>query len=123
MMRAMSMNHAASRLPRGPAWRWALFAALLGAAPSAFAYLDPSTGSMILSAIVGIFATLGLAIKTYWYKLKNLVLRGSRPADAGAARPVGQQASGAGPAASTAATETATHAPAPGQQGSGSEPG
>jgi len=41
-------------------------------APSAFAYLDPSTGSMILSAIVGIIATLGLALKTYWYKLKSL---------------------------------------------------
>ena len=45
--------------------------ALLGFAPSAFAYLDPSTGSMILSAIVGVFATLMLAIKTYWYKLKS----------------------------------------------------
>jgi hypothetical protein len=41
-------------------------------APTAFAYLDPSTGSMILSAIVGILATLGLALKTYWYKLKSL---------------------------------------------------
>ena len=40
-------------------------------APAAFAYLDPSTGSMILSAIVGIFATVGLALKTYWYKLKS----------------------------------------------------
>lgn len=46
-------------------------AGLLGFAPAAFAYLDPSTGSMILSAIVGIFATLSLAIKTYWYKLKS----------------------------------------------------
>jgi hypothetical protein len=46
--------------------------ALSSFAPSAFAYLDPSTGSMILSAIVGIFATLGLALKTYWYKLKSL---------------------------------------------------
>jgi len=51
--------------------RVALAASLLGFAPSAFAYLDPSTGSMILSAIVGIFATLILAIKTYWYKLKS----------------------------------------------------
>jgi hypothetical protein len=41
--------------------------------PSAFAYLDPSTGSMILSAIVGLFATVGLAVKTYWYKLKSLL--------------------------------------------------
>lgn len=47
--------------------------ALLGFAPGAFAYLDPSTGSMILSAIVGIFATLVLAIKTYWYKLKSFI--------------------------------------------------
>ena len=46
--------------------------ALGGFAPSAFAYLDPSTGSMILSAIVGIIATVGLALKTYWYKLKSL---------------------------------------------------
>ena len=52
--------------------------ALAGFAPSAFAYLDPSTGSMILSAIVGIFATVGLALKTYWYKLKSL-LRGKPP--------------------------------------------
>ncbi len=44
---------------------------LSGFAPMAQAYLDPSTGSMILSAIVGIFATVGLALKTYWYKLKS----------------------------------------------------
>lgn len=46
--------------------------AMGGFSPSAFAYLDPSTGSMILSAIVGILATVGLALKTYWYKLKTL---------------------------------------------------
>lgn len=40
-------------------------------APPAWAYLDPSTGSMILSAIVGLFATLALAVKTYWYKLRS----------------------------------------------------
>ena len=45
---------------------------LLMLAPPAWAYLDPSTGSMILSAIVGLFATLALAVKTYWYKLKSL---------------------------------------------------
>jgi hypothetical protein len=52
--------------------------ALAGFAPSAFAYLDPSTGSMILSAILGILATVGLALKTYWYKLKSL-FRGKSP--------------------------------------------
>jgi hypothetical protein len=51
---------------------------LVMAAPPALAYLDPSTGSMILSAIVGMFATAALALKTYWYKLKNLLRRGDR---------------------------------------------
>jgi hypothetical protein len=45
---------------------------LAGFAQPAFAYLDPSTGSMILSAILGILATVGLALKTYWYKFKSL---------------------------------------------------
>ncbi len=45
---------------------------LLSVAPEAHAYLDPSTGSMIVSAIVGLFATAALAVKTYWYKLKSV---------------------------------------------------
>ena len=47
----------------------ALFLVLL--AQPAWAYLDPGTGSMIISAIVGLFATVGLALKTYWYKVKS----------------------------------------------------
>ncbi len=43
---------------------------------AALAYLDPSTGSMIISAIVGLFASVALAVKTYWYKLKSLFRRG-----------------------------------------------
>jgi len=46
---------------------------------NAFAYLDPSTGSMVVTAIVGIFASIGLALKTYWYKLKNLLRRSKKP--------------------------------------------
>ena len=49
-----------------------LLVSLVMVAPEAWAYLDPSTGSMILSAVVGMFATAALAIKTYWYKLKRL---------------------------------------------------
>ena len=33
------------------------------------AYLDPSTGSMIISAIVGVLATVILGVKTFWYKI------------------------------------------------------
>ncbi len=43
--------------------------------PSAYAYLDPSTGSMVVSAIVGILASIALALKTYWYRIKALFRR------------------------------------------------
>lgn len=37
----------------------------------AMAYIDPGSGSAIMSAIIGLFVAMGLAIKTYWYKLKS----------------------------------------------------
>jgi len=46
-------------------------------AADAHAYLDPSTGTMIISAIVGIFASVALALKTYWYRLKKIFSRGN----------------------------------------------
>jgi hypothetical protein len=46
--------------------------------PAALAYLDPSTGSMVVSAIVGIFASIALAVKTYWYRIKAFFKRGGR---------------------------------------------
>lgn len=70
---------------------------LLAVATPAQAYLDPSTGSMILSAIVGLLATLGLALKTYWYRLRRFFRRAEqRPGDA-AGRP-GEAANGDGSA-------------------------
>lgn len=62
----------------------AMLIALVTAAPEAGAYLDPSTGSMIVSAVIGLLATIGLAAKTYWYKLKALFRRrngGDSPGD------------------------------------------
>ena len=66
---------------------------LAGFAPPVFAYLDPSTGSMILSAIVGLFATMALAIKTYWYKLKAFFRRdqAARPDEKQDATPTGSE--------------------------------
>jgi hypothetical protein len=60
-----------------------LFLVLLFIPVPALAYLDPTTGSMIISAIVGLFASLVLAIKTYWYRLKGFFQRKpeERPAD------------------------------------------
>jgi len=48
---------------------------LLLFSPGVYAYLDPSTGSMVVSAIVGIFASIALAMKTYWYKIKGFFKR------------------------------------------------
>ncbi len=48
-----------------------LLLSLLTVSGPAFAYLDPSTGSMIMSAIIGVFATLLIAAKAYWYRLKR----------------------------------------------------
>jgi hypothetical protein len=62
--------------------------ATLAYAPAALAYLDPGTGSMIMSAIIGLFATAALAIKTYWYRLKRLITR--RPAESETGQQDGQ---------------------------------
>ena len=40
--------------------------------PASLAYIDPGSGSAIISAIVGVFVAAGLAIKTYWYKIVGL---------------------------------------------------
>jgi O-antigen/teichoic acid export membrane protein len=53
----------------------ALSAFLLLFSQGAHAYLDPSTGSMVVSALIGIFASIALAVKTYWYRLKKLFRR------------------------------------------------
>ncbi len=62
-------------------------------APMAEAYLDPGTGSLILSAIVGLLATIGLAIKTWWYRIRSLFRRSTPDAK----RKSGQSGSAAAP--------------------------
>ena len=39
---------------------------------SAFAYIDPGSGSVIMSAIIGFFVATAMVVKTYWYKLKSV---------------------------------------------------
>ncbi|MSQ98739.1 MAG: hypothetical protein EXR85_05510 [Xanthomonadales bacterium] len=53
---------------------------LLLLSPSVFAYLDPSTGSMVVSVLVGVFASIGLALRTYWYRIKSFLKRIGKPA-------------------------------------------
>lgn len=37
----------------------------------AMAYIDPSSGSAIMSAVIGFFVAISMTIKTYWYKIKR----------------------------------------------------
>lgn len=60
---------------------WVIIVTLFLCPVSALAYLDPTTGSMLISAIVGLFASLVLAIKTYWYRIKAFFKRKSVETD------------------------------------------
>jgi hypothetical protein len=49
-----------------------VFAACLSIASPAYAYLDPGTGSMLVSAVIGLFAAVALALKMFWYRVVGL---------------------------------------------------
>lgn len=72
------MNDFARKAPSRavPAGALLLFLWVWGEPATAHAYLDPATGSMIVSALVAVFATIVMAVKTYWHKLVGL-FRGS----------------------------------------------
>ncbi len=61
---------------------FAVLIALIMLPLPALAYLDPTTGSMLISAIVGLFASLVLAIKTYWYRIKAFFKPRAKGSDA-----------------------------------------
>jgi len=56
-----------------------VLAACLSIASPAYAYLDPGTGSMLISAVLGVAAAVALAAKMFWYRLVGF-FRGKRPA-------------------------------------------
>lgn len=39
------------------------------------AYIDPSTGSLVVQAVAGTILVAGVAIKTYWSKFKSIFMR------------------------------------------------
>lgn len=55
--------------------------ACLSITSPAHAYLDPGTGSMLVSAVIGVAAAVGLALKLFWYRLVGLLRgkKGGRP--------------------------------------------
>ena len=46
---------------------------------SAYAYIDPGSGSFLISMIVGFFVTAGVFIKSFWYKIKNFFGLNKKP--------------------------------------------
>ena len=59
---------------------WLLAMLLLSAAPSAWAYLDPGTGSMLLQVILGGIAAVGVALKLFWHKIRIALGFSKKPA-------------------------------------------
>ena len=67
--------------------RFTAFAVLITICLPALAYIDPGSGSAIVSLIIGFFVALGLVVKTYWYKLKRLPTRKTRSSGDSAPEP------------------------------------
>ena len=44
----------------------------------AFAYIDPGTGSMFIQALIGALVGIAIALKIYWYKLKEKIFGNSQ---------------------------------------------
>jgi len=42
---------------------------------SAYAYMDPGTGSILFQALIGALAGLAITLKIYWYKIKERLMR------------------------------------------------
>ena len=40
---------------------------------SAFAYVDPGSGSVIVTTVLGLFAAIGYTFRKYYYKVKRMI--------------------------------------------------
>jgi hypothetical protein len=59
-----------------------VFSVLMLVSMPVFAYIDPGSGSAIMSGIIGFFIAAWLVIKTYWYKIKSLFSKRGSEAEA-----------------------------------------
>lgn len=44
---------------------------------SAYAYIDPGTGSILIQGLIAAIAAIGVTLKLYWHRFKALFRRGS----------------------------------------------
>lgn len=47
---------------------------LFGATAPAYAYIDPGSGSVLATAVIGFFAAIGYTCRKYFYKAKDALL-------------------------------------------------
>ena len=79
-MQTTSMNKKAKGVKIGiPVFRIAIMVVLL-LPGTAHAYVDPGSGSVIVTTILGLFAAIGYTFRKYFYKLKRL-LTGNKSED------------------------------------------
>ena len=50
-----------------------IIAVLIGSASPAFAYIDPGSGSAIMTIVIGLFVTVGVTIKSFWYRIRGFL--------------------------------------------------
>ena len=39
----------------------------------ALAYIDPGSGSAIVSLVIGFFVAIGVVLKTFWFKIQSIL--------------------------------------------------
>ena len=50
---------------------------LLSSSFSAYGYIDPGTGSLIIQSVIGAIAAIGVTLKIYWHKFRILFSKNS----------------------------------------------
>lgn len=73
----------------------------MAASSSAFAYIDPGTGSAVLQGILAALAAIGLTLKLYWHRFLKLIgVRKSTRQDQPTSSPAPEENLQSGPAES-----------------------
>ncbi len=49
---------------------------LFGSVTHAHAYIDPGSGSVIVTTVLGLIAAVGYTFRKYYFKLKNYLVKG-----------------------------------------------
>ncbi len=59
----------------------AVFALILAYPADAYAYVDPGSGSVIVTTILGLFAAVGYTIRKYYYKIRRFFRKSDKSED------------------------------------------